>query len=175
MFTIPAIKYLIERYERNVYLICFKETVPIYEYYFSDISIVIIDSRNLKINGRWADRKMRNLVKTIKPEIIFDLNGNMLSLSFMLFSKAKEIYGISRRQFSGFYTKSVEVRKTPHILHIYSDAIKTKFGTDMEESRMIFPSRFNNDGPVIIHPFAGWTAKEWGLNKFIQIADKLHL
>ncbi|MCK7522827.1 MAG: hypothetical protein MZV64_36680 [Ignavibacteriales bacterium] len=42
-------------------------------------------------------------------------------------------------------------------------------GKEIETS----PLSIKKISKIIIHPFAGWKAKEWNLNKFIKLAQKL--
>jgi len=55
------------------------------------------------------------------------------------------------------------------------DSIKTKFDVENEISLQEFDNNFNMDGKILIHPFGGWAAKEWELEKFILLAEKLSL
>ena len=88
-------------------------------------------------------------------------------------SAANHIIGINESYFKSIYTEFTPKRTSPHIIDIYLDAISSIISHD-RKSLKEFRSNINEDGYLLIHPFAGWKAKEWNLNKFINLAANLN-
>ena len=130
---------------------------------------------NFRLGGRVAKRKARKLIKSLKPHTIIDLTGIGKSAFLILTSQAREIIGSNREHYRGIYTHFTPIRKTPHLMDVYLDAVKTKFNIENETGVKIFHSNHDMNGKILIHPFGGWAAKEWELEKFILLAEKLSL
>ena len=57
---------------------------------------------------------------------------------------------------------------------LYKNCIKKYLNLDEYKIIKEFPVNFQANGKILIHPFAGWKAKEWNLNKFIELAELLN-
>ena len=98
----------------------------------------------------------------------------MTSASLIFNSRAKRIIGMNREQFRTIYDYYVPVRSTPHLMDTYLDVVSSVIpGIDRKQIKT-FPVNINREGKILIHPFGGWKAKEWNLNKFIDMAIKLN-
>lgn len=173
VFTIPALRQIKNEYQEKIIILCFKETKPIYNLVFNESELLVVERKHFKLNGRYATKKIRGLLSELNPKVIFDLNGDMASASLLYLLRVKEIYGLCRPQFRAIYKKCRDVRKVPHIMDIYLDAIRTKIQFENCSDIYEFPTKINKQGKILIHPSAGWSAKEWGLNKFIELGEKL--
>jgi len=173
VFTIPALRQIKNEYQEKIIILCFKETKPIYNLVFNESELLVVERKHFKLNGRYATKKIRGLLSELNPKVIFDLNGDMASASLLYLLRVKEIYGLCRPQFRAIYKKCTGVRKVPHIMDIYLDAIRTKIQFENRNDIYEFPTKINKQGKILIHPSAGWSAKEWGLNKFIELGEKL--
>jgi len=173
VFTIPAVKEIIKHYEKNIHIICNDHSVPIYNEVFQNLSYVTMGDDNFRFGGRVAKRKARKLIKSLNPKTIIDLTGIGKSAFLIFTSSAREIIGTNREHYRGIYTHFTSLRKTPHLMDVYLDAVKARFNIDNEKSIKIFESNYDRNGRILIHPFGGWAAKEWGLDKFILLAEKL--
>ena len=173
VFTIPAINEVQNFYKKRITVLCHPDSVPIYNLVFNGIGFCIIDQKQFLFNKRMANRKARKKLKSLQPEILFDLSGMMTSAFLIFNSRAREIVGMNREQFKGIYDRYIPVRKTPHLMDMYLDVVASVIPVLNREQKKLIPENFNNKGKILIHPFAGWRAKEWNFNKFMQLAVKL--
>jgi ADP-heptose:LPS heptosyltransferase len=170
VFTIPAIKEVQKFYKRRLTIFCYSESVPIYNLRLDNVDFCTIGHKDFFFNRRIANRKVRKALKALRPEILFDLSGMMTSASVIFNSRAKKIIGMNREQFKTIYDNYVPIRTKPHLTETYIDVAAAVIPNIEREQIKIFPSEINREGKIIIHPFGGWKAKEWNLNKFVELA-----
>ncbi len=171
VFTIPALREIEKKFNK-FYIFCFEETVPIFKLFFSEQDIISFQHSDFLLNDRIARSNIRKKLKNINPEIIYDLTGSVLSASILFNSDSKEIIGVNANYYKNIYSQHVPIRTSPHILDIYLDAA----GVEDSKRKALkeFELDFDKDGYIAIHPFAGWESKEWNLNKFIELAERLN-
>jgi ADP-heptose:LPS heptosyltransferase len=173
VFTIAAILEIQKNYNKKIIIFCYPEVVPIYKLGLNNVDFCEVEHRHFYFNDRYANRKARKLLEKTKPEIIFDLTGVMTSATLIFNSRAKEIIGMNREHFKSIYDYYSHRRSKPHLIDTYLDAVSSKIPIP-DTSRLInLPRKTNPNGKILIHPFAGWKAKEWNLNKFIELAYRL--
>ena len=173
VFTIPAIKEIQKFYKRRLIIFCYSESVPIYNLRLVNVDFCTIEHKYFFFNRRIANSKVRKKLKSLRPEILFDLSGMMTSASVIFNSRAKKITGMNREQFKTIYDKYVPVRTKPHLTDTYLDVVAAVIPNIKREQIKIFPAEINKEGKILIHPFGGWEAKEWNLNKFVELAIRL--
>jgi len=173
VFTIPAVKEIIKHYDKDVYIVCYEDSALIYKKTLPDINCVTLSKNDFYFNGRIAKGKTRRLVKKLKPKAVFDLTESVKSAFLIFNSPAKELIGANKEHFRAIYTHFTSIRKTPHLIDAYLDVLKTKFEIENEDRIKEFKINFNRGGKIFIHPFGGWAAKEWELEKYILLAEKL--
>lgn len=173
VFTIPAVKEIIKHYDNDVYIVCYEDSAIIYKEVLPVTNYVTLSKNDFYLNGRIAKRKTRRLISNLKPKAVFDLTESVKSAFLIFNSSAKEIIGSNSNHFKSVYTHFVPIRKIPHLTDVYLDIVKIKFDVENENSLKEFESNFNKDGKILIHPFGGWASKEWELEKFILLAEKL--
>ena len=175
IFTIPAIREIQKHYGRKISIVCFPESVPIYNQVFFNVDFCVLEHDAFYLNGRIAGGNARRKLKSLKPSIIFDLTGLMTSASLIFSSKARTIIGSNANKLKGIYDKFVDFRKSPQLIDIYLDAISPviKFSDRSELKKR--PKTFNPSGRIHIQPFAGWKEKEWNLKNFLSLAEKIKI
>jgi len=173
VFTLPALRALHDNLKKDFYIFCFEETKPIYELYFKEDYITGFSHSDIRFNNRIVGKQIRNKLASLNPLHIYDFTGSVTSASLLLTAAAKEVIGIHESYYSSLYTLPVPIRKKPHILDIYLDVIRKAFPGQDYESYKVFQAHRNPDGYILIHPFAGWAAKEWEMEKFIEAAKAL--
>jgi len=173
VFTLPALRALSDNLKEDFYIFCFEETKPIYEFYFNKDFIIGFSHPDIHLNNRFAGTKIRKKLASLNPLHIYDFTGSVTSASLLLTSAAKEVTGIHEPYYRSLYTLPVPIRKEPHILDIYLDVIRKAFPGHDYENYKEFPVKSNPEGYILIHPFAGWAAKEWEMEKFIKAAKVL--
>jgi len=175
VFTIPAVKEIIKHYEKNIYILCSEDSALIYKKALPEVNYVTLSNSDFYFKGKIAKRKTRGLIKSLKSDTIFDLTGTVKSAFLIFNSSAKEIIGSNLQHFKSIYTHYTSHRKTPHLIDVCLDIVKTKFVVENENNLKEFESNLNKDGKILLHPFGGWAAKEWELEKYILLAEKLSL
>lgn len=174
IFTLPAIKSLIEFYSsNNISLLVYEDVNQIFREQLNVNRIITINKDNLHFSERIADNYSRKIIRELNPEVIVDLTGSILSASLIFNSHARKIYGMNEKYFRKIYSGFTDIRKTPHLINRYSDVASLAFKREIKQSEFEYKISFNRDDKILIHPFAGWKAKEWGLKKFISLAEKL--
>jgi len=176
VFTIPAVKQIINSYKENIFIFCYPESEIIYKKVFSNVKFVSISKERFFFDGRLVFRQARKELKRIYPTVIFDLTFSIQSVSLIFNSHAKEIVGSNSRRFKGIYTHYTPRRKSPHLIDMYLDAIKTKTHfQDLAETKKFSRSLSTSilGKTLLINPLAGWKAKEWNLNKYLKLIRML--
>ena len=174
VFTIPAIWEIHKRLRnKKITILCYPEVVSIYAQALTDVNFSELEHKHFYLNGRYANSKARKKLKVIKPEIIFDLTGVMTSATLIFMSRAKEIIGFNREHFKSIYTHYCPKTEIPHLSKMYLSVIKPYFNILDDVSSCDFPIQNNLSGRILIQPFAGWKAKEWNFNKFVDLGKQL--
>ena len=172
VFTIPAINEILKFYNRKVFIVCFKGTEDIFNLAFYGSNIISLLRNEFYFTNRIASGKARKIIRTYDPGIIYDLTGTVTSAMLIFNSGAKEIIGVNKDIFKNIYTMYCPVRKEPHITDIYLDAIRSKIPLTNDGFELINKKQ-DKDGYVLIHPLAGWKAKEWSLKNYIELAESI--
>jgi ADP-heptose:LPS heptosyltransferase len=172
IFAIRAIQEIVNYYQEKVVLVCFPEVTDILKIRFIDSQFLELNHTEFYFSNRIASTTAKKALRKLKPIIIFDLTGNITSASLIYSLPAKQIIGINENIYRSIYSKFSIKRTEPHITDIYLDAIKGLFlKTDQIKKNI----QYNIKGSyILIHPFAGWNAKEWNLRKFIRLSEKLN-
>ncbi len=172
VFTIPAIKNIIDFHKDNIYIICFPETLDIYKLKFDQVEYVVVPRKSFFFREMIAKSSVRKLVNSLKPLVIYDLTGSIRSASIIVNSQSDEIVGTNKNIYGNFYSKFTPLRKTPHSTDIYLDVTKLKIES-LSFDKQINPNYEFRKQYILLHPYAGWRAKEWNLTKFISLAQLL--
>ncbi len=172
IFTFEAINSIKNFFKNDVYILCHYNAEEIYKLFHPQDKIIPIPKEYFHFNDRYLDSRARKILKLLKPRIIIDLTGVMTSISLIFTSKAKRIIGMNRKLFRSLFDDFVEINTNLKSLEIYNNAIK--------DIIPIKPLIFNNYElykpikKILIFPFAGWKSKEWGIGKFIRLAEKIN-
>lgn len=174
IFTIPAIKEIVNSYDsEQVFLLVYSETKIIFKDLLKEKNIITLDKKELLFENRFATRRARKIINEINPEILIDLTGSVSSASLIFKSRAKKIIGMNEKYFKRIYSDFTEIRKQPHLIERYCDVAEMFLKKKVDKNSFTYINNYQNDGMILIHPFAGWTAKEWGLRKYILLIESL--
>ncbi|MGB5287164.1 MAG: glycosyltransferase family 9 protein [Ignavibacteriaceae bacterium] len=173
VFTIPAVQQIINYYGRRITIVCFPESIPIYNLAFNDINFCEFKQEDFYFGKRIATIGSKKKLKTLRPSLIFDLTGSMISASLIYNIRAKEIIGTNSIQFRSIYDQFATFRLKPQLVDIYLDAISSVIQIPSGIRSKKQPIACHPDRKILIHPFAGWKEKEWNLKKFIELAEKI--
>ncbi|MCW8806139.1 MAG: glycosyltransferase family 9 protein [Ignavibacteriaceae bacterium] len=173
IFTIPAINKIKNNYKKNITIVCYPESIPLYKLAFDGMHFCKLEHQDFYFNDRIAKIKAKKILKSIRPEIIIDLIGSMASASLVFNLRAREIVGINKLQFRAIYDHYVDMRLSPQLPDIYLDVIAPVIKISDRNNLKAVPRSINPGGKILIHPFAAWREKEWKLRKFFELALKL--
>lgn len=174
VFTIPAIKGLIDNYEdESIIILCYPEQKPIYEHQFSHLKIITISHQEFRMGGWIANRIARKELKKLSPNSIIDLTGTLTTVSLFLGIERYQVVGLIDAPLRNAYDKYEFKKKAPHLIDMYIDAVRLSIGNERIQFVKEFDCSYSVDGIILIHPFAGWSAKEWEINNFISLANTL--
>jgi ADP-heptose:LPS heptosyltransferase len=174
IFTIPAVKEIQKKYDKKVVVVCFPESIPIYKLEFDDMKFCSVTREEFYFGQRIAKHSAKSKLRDLKPKIIFDITGSMISASLIFNTRAKEIVGTNANQFRTIYDKFVIFRQSPRLVDIYLDAISPLINISNTVRIKNEGATSNPDGQILIHPFAGWKEKEWNLKNYIHLASTLN-
>jgi ADP-heptose:LPS heptosyltransferase len=174
VFTIPALMGLFNRYAtKDFILFCFPETRVIYEKVFPNLKIFTVSLSDYLFEGRIADLKIRKLFAEQEPYDIIDLTGTVNSVSLFLGQKVNRVFGLSDDLLKHAYDDYSLKTNVPHLTDLYINCVNLYKEMNLCKYEKEFQSNYITTGKILIHPFAGWEAKEWGIIKFIELAKKL--
>jgi heptosyltransferase-2 len=173
VFTIPAVREIQKSCQKKITILCYPETVSIYKFGLTNVEYCNVKHNYFSFGNRIASTKARKLLKKLKPEMIYDLTGVMTSASLIFNVRAKEIIGKNRDVFKPIYDRYSPLIFNSHLMDFYINAVSYKNSSPIQDSVKEFPIHLNHKKRILIHPFAGWRAKEWNLNKFMELAVSL--
>lgn len=58
---------------------------------------------------------------------------------------------------------------------MYIDVVQKLFPLKDEEFNKEYPIQFDRLAPIVIYPYAGWSAKEWDLKKYVELSKLLNI
>ena len=174
IFTIPAVRELVKKYADKVTIYCFPESVPIYKMEFANCNYCSVTHDEFRFGERIPKNSAKNKLANLKPELIIDFTGSMVSAILIFNCKASKIIGINKNQFRKVYDEFVKVREEPDLIDIYYDAISPVLNVSIRHKFKNTKKHANPKGAILIHPYAGWKEKEWSLKKIISIATLLN-
>ncbi len=175
VFTIPAIDY-IKRHsgKKEIEIFCFEESKIIYELYFNNIKYQTFKKQKVKFNTRIPNFTLIKEIRKSKPFILFDLTCEYISATASLFSGANKLVGFNTYFFENIFDTFALKNEKQNLIDIHLNPVLKYYKSNGEDAIKEFPANFDKNAKILIHPFAGWKAKEWGLQKFINLAKDLH-
>lgn len=168
IFTIPAIRKIQNLYP-DVHIVCFPETVSIFKLQFPNQKYIEINHNEIYLNNRIMSNKGRLKISLANPTLIYDLTGSVTSATMIFNSSAEKIIGINHSWFSKIYNEYHKIKIDGHISSIYSNVVSNLPEISSNKENNI------NGNYFLIHPFAGWRAKEWAFPKFIELAKMISI
>lgn len=173
VFTFRAIQEIQKYYKQELIILCYSESIPVYKIGIKNVSYCSVERSDFYFNNRIASRYARKQLNKYNAATIIDLTGVMTSASLIFNSKAGNIIGMNREIFKGIYDLFTNISYKSHLSEMYLNVAKLLTGKIENNDFEIFPGTNQKVDKIIIHPFAGWKAKEWNLNKFVKLAQEL--
>jgi heptosyltransferase-2 len=175
VFTIPAINIIVKHFypSYNITIVSYPDSKDILKQKYDKGMLVTIDKESILFQRRIANRKARMVLKKLNPEIIFDLNGSILSASLLYNSAANKIFGAGEKYYKYLYTKHIPLRTNPHLIDRYLDVVNLYIDFQRDNNIYEHKINFHSEGDILIHPFAIRSSKEWNFIKYIKLAETL--
>lgn len=172
IFSIPAVKEIRKKYGKEIIIVCYPESVPIFKLEFTEVEYITLKHQCFYFGRRLAGSAAKKKLGKIKCGLVADLTGTMVSASLIFSIRCRKIIGINGRLFKSIYDDFIEIRTQPKLTDIYLDAISPIIDIDKRADVREKYSTTSN-GKILIHPFAAWNEKEWSLKNYIHLAQML--
>lgn len=173
VLTLAAVKSLLENYSDSTLTIaCMKPNGAIYKRFLKNISILEFRKEDFILSKFMRAEALTKLCN-VNPSTIIDLTGSFLTMKILLHINAKNKIGINDKSFASLYTKFIPLRTSPPLRELYFEVIHQLnfYGN----SSFIDRRNHGKTIDILIHPFAGWSAKEWELKKYRSLYQLLKL
>jgi ADP-heptose:LPS heptosyltransferase len=174
VFTISALNNILKYHNnKKIILVCFRETLEVFKLALNNIEYIILDRDDFYCGERIGGFHARKLIKDMNAERIYDITGCIQSASLLYNCHANEIIGINEMRYKPLYDVFSLISNGPHMSDIYLNAVRPVIKIESDDSFESGTSIPQKLGYILIHPFAGWSAKEWGIEKYLNLARKL--
>lgn len=173
-FTFPAIRMLIDKYGENITILCYKHTKEVLSLLFDDDRLITVDKNLFFYKGWFASSNARKFINTTNAETIIDLTGSVTSASLIFLSSAKKIYGINVKYFKDIYDCYSPIKDAPHLMDRYNSVVSNFLKTELPNKYYNYKAEKTSISKILVHPYAGWKAKEWKLNNYIKLVEYLN-
>lgn len=174
IFTLPALKILLSNKDyQNPTIITFHENMVIYRKVFPHADYLIINRSDFLFSGRILHPALWLKFFALPAKHFFDFSGGIHSAGIVFLSPAKIKVGINQKLYRGVFDHFVPIRELPHIMDIYLDVVRDYLRVIPPANSKVFPLQVNSIKKILIAPLGGWKAKEWGINRFINLASIL--
>lgn len=168
IFTLPTIRFLYEKFNDNLFVICYKSNTILYKKFIS-AKLNIIEISDEHIFNKLQIVKKINL-PTSQFENVFDLTNTILSFSIVIRLRYINSFGLKTGYFDPIYTKITPKNTNGHLMSMYFNMLDSYTKNISIDKYYSFPLKSFEVVKIVINPFGGWPAKEWEFNKYIELA-----
>lgn len=179
LFLTPTLRTIKGSFPKiKIYLVIWRRSAPILEY-----------NKNIE-KILWMENFGVNMLKENNIDFVIDYSGTFRSLLTCLLAGVKNIVGFSRQGFGFLLSKVFSKHSNLHLSESYCQvalhigAVNTNQSMEYfisNEEKLWAETFFNqhadkkSSSRVIIHPCAGWAAKEWKTIHFRELMGKMSL
>jgi len=168
VFLIPALKHIVGNKKGKIIFVAFEENAPILKWQFPEIEVITIQKSEFKLNGRILSKAELNRLKLFRSKEIIDLSGGIHTAILTFMMRVKTKIGINDKYLSPIYNSFVSKSNSKHLM----ESFLSLFESDAKLSN-VFQLKTNRIDNILIAPFAGWKAKEWKLDNYLELAKRL--
>ncbi len=176
IFTIASINYLLGKYKDNLIIATYEENLPIFNRLLSkNLNLEFISKKDIYFQNRIANPLAVLRFNFLKYDIIYDFTSSILSGSILFCLRANCIYGLKEPYINLLHSQSVSMSPGDTLQKMYFNVI------NLVDSEAVCSDYFSYDikkfdkVKILINPFGGWEAKEWGIGNFIELFKKLSM
>lgn len=179
LFLTPTLRAIKESFPKiKIYLVLWQRSAPILEYN-NNIEKIL-----------WMENFGTNMLKENDIDFVIDYSGTIRTLFTALAAGVKNIVGFSQHGFGFLMSRAFSKHPNLHLsefylqvaLHIGAKNINQSMDYFVSNKEKIWAENYfiqcdnnNTASRVIIHPCAGWSAKEWHASRFRELMRKMSL
>ena len=176
ILTFPAIKEIVDNFKDDVFILVYKNTEVLYESFFAKANIISMDKDKFISKMRFASVKARKVIKETAPETIIDFTSNVISASLLFTYKAKKVLGTKTDYYNNLFGKEYLLyNNRSHLQDRYNEVSSRFLGQPLSKRYYEYPINVERIEKILIHPLAGWKAKEWSMNNYVELAKELNV
>lgn len=176
VFTIPAVELIQKSYpDYKLTIFCYRESKAIYELYFKDLSYECYGRKDWDLDSRRPNLRVFRGIKRIRSlrfEMIFDFTILYKSALICLFSGAGVSVGFGNKILAGCYDYFSPKKRNCHLMDMFVSSLEKVMPEGFSAVKE-FPLELKEIKKILIHPLAGWKAKEWNHEKYLTLASQL--
>jgi len=177
IFTFPAIQALTERYPDYYFiLLCSESNKTLYEIQFENFQYIIIDREKIGLmNFKFplVFFKICFQVRKYTPQITIDFTSSIKSAIIAVMSGGQKLIGFGNARLKVFFDLFEANNRNSNMIKMFLSPIERLVETKISPVYYEYTLKNIRIRSILMHPFAGWKAKEWGLRKFIKIGEML--
>lgn len=173
IFSFPTLKYFHNKFGNNLKIICLKSAEDLYSLIGTNINLIPIPDQYFYLKGRIAGYRARKILKKLHPEMIIDITGEINSVSLFLLRNIRYIYGRCTIILKPLYDRYLIKEERPSLPDRIFDIVQLFSMHECIKDYKEQPIITTKVKKILIHPHAGWKAKEWNFNKFVTLAEYL--
>ncbi|MFH0734504.1 MAG: glycosyltransferase family 9 protein [bacterium] len=175
LFTVPSVKYLHKKFDKNLFVLCFEDNAVLYRTFISkDINLITIKADDFYFSSRIIKPKAIKTIRLMKFKYVFDFNGAINSVSVLFFIKSKWKYGFTDFYLNNAYTNYIYKKEQAPLTKVYFDVINLYDKNAEIADYTLFPKKKVKKIIIAINPYSGWAAKEWPMKNFIELNKYLN-
>lgn len=175
--TIPAVELIKQKFGNDrIYIFCYEGSEAIFKIKYPALNYKTFRSNKIDLGREKFNLKFLRLLKYLRelnPSVVFDITSSFKTSILALLSGANERAGFGNAYLESFFTHFVKRNVDQHVSNYYLNTVKNYFKDFTAVNNKIVSANYNPESRIIINPFAGWRAKEWGLNNFLMLAEVL--
>lgn len=173
IFTLPALRYLSEKWTGEMYLFCYEESEYIYSNSLNGFKLKVFKKHEMDLFKLLPPLKIVREVNRLRPYASIDITAGIPTSLLILFSRATHKFGFGNPKLGVLFDKYFPYRSYSHLMDMYGNTVSLFLKEQPESFHTEFPVSYKTDDKILVNPFAGWEAKIWGIKKYIRLVELL--
>jgi ADP-heptose:LPS heptosyltransferase len=173
IFTLPALGGLVKNYyDYNFFILCSETNKILYELKFNNLKYIVINREEIGLEKKSFTLKYFKIcyqVRRLAPKITVDLTAGLKSSIIAFFSGAEQVVGFGNKKLKSFFDVYEIKTDELNMTEMFSNPVRKLIGKNPNLPKGDNSQNKKEIKRILITPFAGWKAKEWGLRKYLQL------